>query len=172
MRKLIVVAIIVAMCIMVMPSAVGAATYVQIGITATGSDINISCNESAWAVGTVSANEKVWTTDNLWATITNSTSEAVDVSIHGHDMTNGGTTWTLSDNGSNAIATFGMKIANSDNLTITNIPRTGTAAWLDELTAAGGTQKFGLYFYAPSATLGNLLMTMSGLGLYLEATID
>ena len=64
MRKLIVVAIILAMCIMACPQLVGAATYVQIGITATGSDITISCNETDWAVGTVSANEKVWTTDN------------------------------------------------------------------------------------------------------------
>jgi hypothetical protein len=170
MRKLIVVAIILAMCVMVCPQLVGAATYVQIGITATGSDITISCNETDWSVGTVGVNEEVWTTDNMWATLTNSTTEAVDVSIHGHDMSNGGTTWTMSDNGSNAVATFGMKINLSDNVTSTNIPRTPSAAWLDEMVT--GTQQFGLYFIAPSLTLGNLLMTMANGGLYLEATID
>lgn len=172
MRKLIGVAIIAALVgVLSVPLMVSAATYVQIGITATGSDIDIACNVTDWAVGVVSVNEEAWTTDNtLWGSITNNTSEAVDISVHGHDMTNGGTTWTMSDNGSNGVAIFGMKILKNAGAT-SNIPRTPSLAWCDELANAG-VQKFGLYFKAPSATLGNLLMTMTGDKLYFEATVD
>lgn len=172
MKKLICLAVVLVLgLVMAMPFVASATgTFVQIGITATGSDIDITCNVTDWAVGVVHANDNISTTDNVWGSITNNTSEAVDVSVHGHDMSNGGTTWTLTDTGTGGVASFSMWVLNSDNATTAMVKTTPTA-WLDELAAAA-SQSFGLNFMAPTATLGNLLMTMEGDKLYFEATID
>jgi hypothetical protein len=171
MKKLVCLVVVLAIClVMAMPLIAGAATFVQIGITATGSDISVTCNVTDWAVGTVHASDNISTTDNVWGNIVNATSEAVDISVHGHDMANGGTTWTLTDTGTGGAGAFSMWVLPDGDAPV-RVVKTGTTAWLDEL-GAGSNHSFGLNFMAPTATLGNLLMTMGGDKLYFEATID
>ena len=171
MKRLIVVGIIlVAMAVMLCPSLVGALSYAQIAITATGSDVSISCSQTDWDAGTLSHDEVAMTTDNdTWGRITNNTSEAVDVTIHGHDMAGSGVTWTLSEDGTNGVATIGMKFV-LDGGAYQAIPKTTPAAFKTDL-AGSGTQDFGLYLKAPASGVGNVLMTMSSGGLYFEATL-
>lgn len=175
MRKMIVVAILVALVgVMAVPLMASAATFVNIGITATGSDISITCNRTDWAAGSLSPDEVAMTSDNdSWGLITNLTSEAVDVSIHGHNMTGGAVTWTLSDTGAHGAGIVGMQFALHE-AAYAAIPVTPSALMINELPAVGGsnTQAFGLWIEAPSSGVGNEAMTMASSGLYLEATID
>lgn len=168
MKKLIVVAIIMAMlAIMAFPLFSSAASVLYITITATGSEVSITCNQTAWNVGTVQASTTATTAIN-WARLTNAGSEAVDVTIAGRSMKNaGGTnTWTLANDASPGSAIFGMEAGLDDagdlyDITIKNVGETLNKL-VDEL--APGNQDFGLKFYAPTSTLGNDVMEMVGAG--------
>lgn len=168
MKKLICLAVVLAIgLVMAIPVLASAATTVNIAITATGSEVNISCNQTAWAVGTVHLSDTILTSDNLvWGLFTNSGSEHCNIVCHGHDMT-GGSGWTLDNTtpGSGvfvmrgSVATVGdVGVCTSDNAFVTNL-------------GEGATQTFGLVFYGPTAAVGNSAMTMADSGLLFTATI-
>ena len=165
MKKLIVVGIIAAMALAICSTMVAlASTSVNITITAQGSEVDISCTQSAWNVGTVHNLGIYYTVDNLtWGTFTNLGSENVDIVAHGYNMKNAGSTytWTL-HNTTPGAATFAMmgsiatvgdtQIHTSDFAFITNLPAVGGA----------NTRTFGLEFKAPTSGTGNDLMEMVG----------
>lgn len=159
----IVVALLATMVWMAVPQALFAASTAYITITAQGSEVDITCNTTSWNVGTVGASDNI-ATGTAWARITNNTSEAVDITIHGHDMksTDNLTTWDLSDNGSNADAVFGMEAALSGGLFNVDIREAAAFNTLKSDLASAATQDFGMCFVAPSATVGNKTMEMVG----------
>lgn len=146
------------------PQVSNAAATAYITITATGSEVDITCNVTAWNVGNVSASDNIFTSDNYFM-ITNNTSEGIDITIHGHDMksTDNLTTWDLSDNGTSSITpAFGMQATwhtGTCNVTIREAAAFNTLV-VD--LAAYGTQDFGMCFIAPSANVGNKVMEMVG----------
>lgn len=168
MKKYLAVVILVALVgIMAVPLVASAATSVNIAITATGSEVNISCNQTAWAVGTIHLSDVAYTSDNLlWGLFTNSGSEHCNIVCHGHNMT-GGSGWTL-DNTTPGSGVFVMRgsvaavgdvgVCTSDNAFVSNL-------------GEGATQTFGLVFYGPTVAVGNSAMTMASSGLLFTATI-
>jgi hypothetical protein len=157
-------ALIALMAYACIPQFVMGAATAYITITATGAEIDISCNQTAWNVGTVSAADTIATSDN-WAMITNNCSDGVDITIHGHDMksTDNLTTWDLTDNGTGVVAPgFGMQATwhtGTCNITIREAAAFNTLV-VD--LASSGTQDFGMCFVAPTANVGNKTMEMVG----------
>lgn len=161
--------------LLTMPSAAIAGTYDSITITATGAEINIRVNTSAWAIGFVYA-DTVYTTGDLdtaaWATMENLGGEAVDITVHGHDMKDSGNsdTWDLSDDGSNGADTIGMYAGlNDGDDTFDVVIREaesynylwgGAGAEL----AASSSQEFGLQFESPTSMSTYEAMEMVGDG--------
>jgi hypothetical protein len=166
-NKLVVFAILAALVLALCPVMVTmAGTVLNITITAQGSEIDVSCNRTAWNVGTVHLSDNI-NTGTSWGLLTNSGSEAVDVTIAGRDMKNAGSTitWTFDNTGVAGVATFGMwaGLDGNDTPDILILEVGDTLEKLvDEL--ATGTQDFDLWFYAPTATLGNDSMEMVGAG--------
>jgi len=169
MRKAIAIltllALLLSLGLMQTMTALANITTVYITITAQGREIDISCNQTGWNVGTVSANDNI-TTSKTWARLTSSGTEDVDVTIGGRHMENAGGTdnWTLANDGAAAADTFAMWAAlDGGNWTIVikNVDETLNLL-VDEL--ATGTQDFGLCFLAPTSSVGNDLMEMVGDG--------
>lgn len=137
-----------------------AATTDYITITATGAEVNIVLNVSAWNVGYVYASDVINTTSVAdppgldWARLTNNGGEAVDVTVAGRSMKDSANddTWTLSNTATAGADTFGMyagKSGDDYNIVIKNVGETLNQL-VDEL-AASGTQDFGLEFHAPTS---------------------
>lgn len=149
--------------------SVAQAAKLYIDITATGSELDISDNVSAWDVGTVSANDEV-STSITWGRITNNTSEEVSIRVYGNDMKDAATgttkTWTLAT--SIGAATFAMKVGlddDDDTFDIT-VRRCGYTPYnmlsynADTTLDSEGTWDYGLKFLAPSSSVGNEAMIM------------
>jgi hypothetical protein len=164
MKKLIVVAILVALVgVMAVPLMASGASFVNIAITAQGSEIDISCNQTAWVVGTVHNGETKYTpdADNVtWGYFTNNGSEATDIVCHGHNMT-GGTGWTM-DNTTAGAATFAMQ-GSVTTVGDTEIHSGADAIFVSDLGITHPTHDnaFGLVFKVPTSGTGNAEMTMT-----------
>jgi hypothetical protein len=166
-NKLVVLAILAALVLAICPVMVTmAGTVLNITITAQGSEIDVSCNRTAWNVGTVHLSDNI-NTGTSWGLLTNDGAEAVDVTIAGRSMKNAGSTitWTLANDGIAGTTIFGMWAGldgdDTPDITIKNVGQTLDKI-VDEL--ATGTQDFDLWFLAPSATMGNDSMEMVGAG--------
>jgi len=162
MKRLIIVGIIVAMLCMICPQIILADTVQYITITATGSEVDFTCNQTGWDVGTVFVSDNKVTGYN-WGKLTNDGSEAVDVSIAGDNMTDATDSvfWVLSDTATAGAAIFGMRCG----LTTDNVIIKGNTPFnylVEGLAGSGATQAFGLEFLAPTSTIGNLEMEMVG----------
>lgn len=180
MRKILVGIIVALVTICLIPMSVLATggTTQNIAVTATGSEVNITCDQTTWEIGTVSASETVITgTGSNWGTITNNSTEAVNVTIHGHDMTGSGVTWTLADDSVPGAATIGILFSKDDGdgvydegWTATNYVKKSTS-YVEVATglANAGTQLFGMKFFAPTSGVGNAAMTMGSSGVVLTA---
>ena len=155
-------------------SQVEASTTANITITATGSEVDISCNQTIWAIGTVQATQ-TYATTITWGLVTNDGSEDVDVAISGDNMTGGAVVWVLSDDGNAGAGIIGMNagLDDADDLYDIVIKRNTTFNLLvDELTGSGGTEAFGLQFKSPTSGVGNEAMTMINGGVWLTGSID
>jgi hypothetical protein len=156
---------------LLMPAASLGASTLYIDITATGAEVTISCNCTAWAVGTVIANDDILTSYS-YCNVTNSTSQAVEITIHGNEMKDAATgavkTWTLDSTATAGAATIGMKAGvndTTDNMqTIIREHDDGSFAKLtfdtDTTLAASDSWLFGMEFLAPTSSLGNEAMIM------------
>lgn len=162
--------ILVLALLLTMPQAVIAGTTDSITITATGAEINIRINTTAWNVGYVYV-DTLYNTGNLdsaaWATLENLGGEAVDVTIGGHSMfdVEDDDTWALSNDGTNGADTIGMYAGLNDgddtfDIIIKNVEETLNQL-VNEL-AASGTQEFGLQFESPTSMSTYELMEMGG----------
>jgi len=166
MRKVVIMATLFALLMtMGLSQLVSASSVLYITITATGSEIDITCNRTGWTVGIVNASGNVTTgVARTWAQLESKGTEDVDVTIGGRSMKNaaGTVTWTLADDGAAGAATFGMYAGHAGkywNVLIKNVGET-----LNKLVTnfSAGTQNFGLCFLAPTETLGNEVMEMVG----------
>ena len=187
MKKLIAVGIILgALAVMLCPSIAGAASVAYIDITATGSEINITCNETLWAVGTVN---DAFTTENTgftWGRITNDTSEEVHLTVNGNEMvdiaTGAGVVWDLDGDGSPAAGDFSMQVGINDSAPAYDydIEDFADAPFLflvydadDTLDGGGATWDFGLKFDSGgNPGLGNEAMVMSNAAGTSHAVLD
>ena len=145
--------------------SVGASSSCNIDITATGSEVNISCNVTLWAIGTVRASATENTTPGYeWGAVSNLGSEAVNVTVYGNDMEGGAVTWTLSSNSAGA-AQFLMYVNTGagDNYTIEKEFAGPYLQWATGI-AASANQTFGLYFEGPTSGVGNEAMQMTNGG--------
>lgn len=157
--------------LLALPGVAGAASTLYIDITATGSEITITCNCTAWAVGTVSASENV-STVLTYCNVTNTTSEAVEITAHGNEMEDAATgaakTWVLNSTGAPGAAAIGMFIGvddtNDDWETTIREHDDGSFDKLDNdgdtTLAASDYWNFGFDFLAPTSSVGNEAMIM------------
>jgi len=174
-KELFIIAALVSILgVMAIPLMASADTSVNIAITATGSEINITCNQTSWDAGTLAASETAQTAIN-WGQVTNDGgSEAVDVSIHGHDMTGGIVTWTLADDATPGDAIIGMQagLDDADDLYDIVIKKSAAYNLLSNELATDASDNFGIKFYAPTVNVGNEAMTMGDNGVVLTGSID
>jgi len=89
-------------------------------------------------------------------TITNTGGVAVDITIHGHDMTGSGTTWTLSDTATPGDGICGYLAGLEGGSYNIIVKKNTTYNTLKGNLAVSGTQKFGLELLTPTANLGSV----------------
>jgi hypothetical protein len=164
--------IIIGAWLMALPGIAGAASTLYIDITATGSEVTITCNDTIWAIGVVSAGDNVSTAIGYFK-LSNTTSEAVNVTIHGNEMvdvaTGAAENWTMSATGTPGANTFGMRAgvddADDDWDTLIKDHDSGGFSTLafdaDDSLAAADDWDFGFNFLPPSSSVGNSAMVMS-----------
>lgn len=147
-------------------------TTVNIAITAQGSEISITCNQTDWDAGTLAASETA-ESGLSWGQVENDGgAEAVDISIRGYDMTGGAVTWTLSDDGNAGSGIIGMNAGLEGGSYNIVIKKNASYNLLVDELATDATQNFGLQLKAPTAAVGNEAMTMASSGLLLTGLID
>ena len=179
-NKLVILAVLAALVLAICPVMVTMAggTTIDITITAQGSEIDISDNDTVgWDIGTVQqGSSQLYQTGAActWDLVTNNGSEAVDISIHGHDMTGNAVTWNLVTT-AGAAGDFAMKAGLAGQTFYPGIEINEAADSPYELLkgalGSGLTQAFGLKFFAPTSGVGNEAMTMGGAGITLTGTI-
>jgi len=82
-------------------------------------------------------------------TVTNNNAFAVNITIGGTDMT-GGTTWTLSNDGTAGNMIYGLNAGLEDGSYNVIVNKAGGNTLVSGLAGSGGTQSWGLQFLAPS----------------------
>jgi hypothetical protein len=107
----------------------------------------ISNSPSEWQLGTISASS-VDQTGLEYFTVNNTSGYDVRITIRGTNMTGGSVNWTLSDTATPGADTYGLKAGlagGSYNVTV----NTTDTELIGNLTD-GNSQKWGLYFLAPT----------------------
>jgi hypothetical protein len=156
MKRTIIVAVLMSLLLAMFPVGMAlAATSAEVTVTATpGSFIGISCDQTSYDFGDISANSTPDTTTG-WATITNSSSVVIDITI-GSDGWSGTTAWTYGASGAdtaqlNASATFGGSAGSSGaGAYDVTIPSGSTALLCDDL-AVGNNPAWEMQLDAPSS---------------------
>lgn len=163
--------LIIGAWLLAFPGVGSAASTLYIDITAQGSEVTITCNCTSWSVGTVHNNDNV-ATNLSYCNVTNTTSEAVEITAHGNEMKDAATgaaeTWTLASTGTpgaNAFAMFiGVNDTNDDWETTVREHDDGSFDKLDNdadtTLAASDYWNFGFDFLAPTSSTGNEAMIM------------
>ena len=135
MKRTTIVVIVMSLLVAILPVGLALAqTSQDVTVTATPSFISISNSSGTWPIGTVSANSTPNTGTGHF-TITNTSSEAIDISINCTDWT-GGPGWT-----------YGAPAADTANLTASSGDSTG-----------GGSSGAGLYDIDVPVGTGALLI--------------
>lgn len=119
---------------------------------ATGCSPSISLNVYSWNVSGGAAVDlsSTYNTGLTYFTITNNSGGAVDITIHGTDMTGGGFTWTLSDTATAGDMIYGMKAGLSGTSYNITVKKNAVYNTLVAGLADSGTQDFGLELYTPT----------------------
>lgn len=172
MKKLIVGITLLALVCALVPLSVLADTAQYITITATGSEVDITCNWTAWNVGTVHLSDNIGSGPDgghiyTEGEMTNDGSESVDITIFGENMTDNLTTtnWVLSNTATAGAATFGMRGGTTtDNIIIKQELALPYNYIIEALAGSGTTIQFGLEFLAPTSGVGNVEMRMLKIG--------
>ena len=163
--------LLVSMLLVTLPGVTSAASTLYIDITATGSEVTITCNCTAWAIGVVHNNDNI-STGFSYCNVTNTTSEAVEITAHGNEMKDSATgaaeTWTLDSTGTPGANTFALFIGVNDTEDHWNtIVREHDDGSFDKLDNDGDTTlaasdhwDFGFCFLAPTSSTGNEAMIM------------
>jgi hypothetical protein len=144
MKKIL--ALVLAVMLTLIPSGTALAAEATVTITMTGGELAITVAPD-WTVGPVLTNTTYKTTpDDSACTLTNTGNVRIDTTIVGADVT-GTPTWTLSNDGSNGVAIYGLKYKKQGGAD-TVINKT-PATFVNDL-AASGTQLFGLSLLTPT----------------------
>jgi hypothetical protein len=116
-----------------------------------------------WDFGSLAASGPTNTANTGLAcfTLTNDGNVVENVSIHGHDATGAGVTWTLSDTGAGGDAIYGLDAGLSGGSYNIVVRKNTVYNELKHGLAVSGTQQWGLEIYAPTnnATIGSSAMT-------------
>ena len=123
-----------------------------IEIAAAGCSPSISLNTYSWNVngGSPVTEGSNYATGLTYFTITNESGGAVTITVGGTDMTGGGYTWDLSDDGSAGDMIYGMYAGLSGGDYITVVKESQPYNTLKAGLADEGTQDFGLKIYVPT----------------------
>jgi len=124
----------------------GSTSYQRIGFAA-----NVTNIPDSWDVGVVVESATPSTAIDYF-TITNNSAFAVNITIHGVDFT-GGTTWTLSDDGSAGVNIVGLMagLDDADDLYDVVVKKTAPFNMLKSgLAGGGGTQDWGIKMFVPT----------------------
>jgi hypothetical protein len=108
--------------------------------------------------GTLQANATSSTGLTLF-TVTNNSNVVANITIHGHDMTGAGKTWTLSDTGAGGVGIIGMNAGLSGGSYNIVVRKNTSYNELKHALAVSGTQQFGLQLVAPTSNVGNVAMS-------------
>lgn len=141
------------------PGGTGTATA-AFTITATIAITNNSATGNTYNFGTVGPSATV-NTGLDYFTVTNTGGVTVNITIHGHDMTGSGYTWTLSDDASRGSDIYGMNSGLEGGSYNIIVKRSTSYNTLKAGLAASGTttQKWGLQFLSPSTSTGSAAMS-------------
>ena len=115
--------------------------------------LSFTVSPSTYGWGIVGASETPVTGLDYF-TITNTGGVAVDITIHGHDMTGSGTTWTLSDTATPGDGICGYLAGLEGGSYTIIVKKNTTYNTLKSDLAASGTQKFGLELLTPTVNMG------------------
>lgn len=113
---------------------------------------SISLNTYSWNVnsGNLVSENSNYSSGLAYFRITNNSGGAVTITIGGADMTGGGYTWDLSDDGSVGDMIYGMKAGLSGGDYTIVVKETAPYNTLKAGLADSGTQDFGLKIYTPT----------------------
>lgn len=124
----------------------GSTSWINIGLGAS-----IDRTPDSWNVGVVAEGATPSTGINNF-TVTNSSGFAVNITIHGTDLT-GGTTWTLSDDGGADVNIVGLMTGlddGDDNYDIVIRKNAPYNVLVSGLAGGGGTQDWGMQMFVPT----------------------
>lgn len=130
------------------PTATGVVCWGLVCYISTTEDI--SNTPGTYGFGTLTESSTANTTLTYF-TVTNSSGFAVDITIHGHDMTGGATPWTLSDTATAGADTYGLKAGIEGGDYTIVVKKNAAYNTLKAALAASGTQRWGLKIYAPTS---------------------
>ena len=153
MKSKLLLAIAMSLLLVIVPVSVAlAATTADVTVTATPSYVGISCNETAYNFGTVSASDIVQTWTSYFG-VTNTSSIVIDVSI-GVTTTSwsGGTGWTHSETATPGADTAGLE-ANAGGTWDTGdvIIRNASPLLIADDQAASTDFNWGMQLHAPTS---------------------
>lgn len=128
------------------------AAKLHIEWTEGGCSPSISLNTSSWSVngGSPVSTSSNYATGLTYFRITNNSGGAVTITIGGADMTGGGYTWDLADDGSPGDMIYGMYAGLSGGSYNIIVKESAPYNTLKAGLADSGTQDFGLKIYIPT----------------------
>ena len=134
---------------MAVPALAGNPT---VSLTVRASVVSISLDETIWEIGVVvaSATPK-WGDSDTKATLTNTGSVAVNVTIGGTDAVGANYTWTLAADGDPGSEIYGLKATTTTtyNITVKKTPFNNLVTDLPHTSS--NTVTWSMTFYAPTA---------------------
>lgn len=137
------------MAVLLTTLPVAAATTQDITVTAVPAFVEISCNQSSYAFGVVSASSTPYTATN-WGSITNTSTVQTDQSISVSGNWTGGVGWTHSDTATPGENTAGMLSNRGGTWGSGDITITIAGAYVYENCPASTNYTFGLKLIAPT----------------------
>ena len=151
--KRILIATVLALAMVLVPvSGLAAATTADITITATPAYIAITCDQSSYDFGVVTASSTP-STATTWATVTNQSTVETDQTIAVTTTTwSGGVTWAHSESATAGADQAGLLANRGGTWGVSDITiKNASPNYLYENKAAGGTYQFGLKLVAPTS---------------------
>jgi len=156
MKRTIIVAIVMSLLLAMFPVGLAlAATSADVTVTATpGSFVGISCDQTIYDFGSISANSTT-NTGTGWATITNSSSVVIDITI-GCNGWSGTTAWAYGASANDtaqlqASATFGGATGSTGAGNYDKVIPSGSTTLLCDDLAIGNNPAWEMQLQAPTS---------------------
>ncbi len=120
--------------------------------------LSISLDHNSFSFGIMQASTNL-TTGLTNYTVTNDGNVIEDITIHGHDLTGVGKTWTLSDDGGVGSSIYGLWAGLSGQSYNITVRKNTVYNYLVTSLGVSGAQEFGLQICSPSSNIGNVEMS-------------